>query len=746
MTDTPLSDTNGDLGDDELDVEGDFDDDDFDFSGRPVSTKLAVVRDDPVPGDYILDVFGPGGYLARASGSTYETRPGQIALARLVDQAIHGEKHALAEGPCGTGKGLAYLVPAIYHAVHSGKQIVIATANLALQDQLIEKDLPALAEALPWEFTYRAIKGRSNYLCQYKLDASEGAGALGGQKDLLAWARTTVSGDKKELPLLPSEDTWGLVSTSSEDCLGDGCDYFQEGCHYELAKRTAKEANIIVTNLHVLGAHLSLRQQTGYDLILPSFQACIIDEAHELPGAMREFFGFSVTERNIERLSRTVRGLLKGQGALSDALERASYNFFKEVSAYVRPKKESRVRLVDAAGFCDAKPVLAALGDVEKAAAAAEMREIEHAERLGIDTNTQTGRMLGRLKERAGSMVSHISKAVGQEDPKKNVYWVEFHAKDMRRQHPRIESRPLKVGGILNGELFALCPSVSLVSATLTTTPGNFSFIRSETGIPKDALELMVPSPFDLPNQCLAVLPDHLPGDKKSALPDPKEKDYADRLVPFFQYVMDACDGRTLGLFTSYRNLEVVAEEIRSPHPILVQERGGGMPRGELVRQFKADTHSSLFGVSSFWTGIDVVGESLTAVVIDKIPFEHHDDPLVAAMKENDEEAFWGWYNNRATIALRQGVGRLIRSHTDVGVIVILDERIKTKKYGPNMAKSLGPMRKSRKLQEIGPFLAMAAKNTAQNRAAFQAAQAKLVMKPITPRPSTKLRAPKGIF
>lgn len=716
----------------------------------PVGTTLSLAIPEPPRVDedpeYLDECFGPGGHLARAAGAAYEVRPGQIALARLIDRAIRGEHHALAEGPCGTGKGIAYLVPAIYHAVHSGKTVVIATANIALQDQLIEKDLPALQAALPWTFSFHALKGRSNYWCMEKFENSENSGALGGQRALVDWGLASLTGDKKELPMLPTEGMWSLVSTTSEECLGDGCLHLAAGkCHYERAKRTARGANIVVTNLHVLGAHLSLRQQTEMDLILPPFDVCIIDEAHELPAAMREFFGFTVTERNVERLSRTVRGILRGQGALADSLERAAHHFFTEVGAYVRPKG-SRVRLVDAAGFCDASPLLKALGAVESAAGHLEQTEMEHCARLGLDgENTPAGKLGCRLKERAGRMITHVAQAVGQEEPDKNVYWVEFHAKDIRRNHPRIECRPLRVGGIMKGELFDLTKTVALVSATLTTTPGNFAFIRNETGIPRDALELMVPSPFDLERQCLAILPDCLPGQRKVSLPDPKEKDYGERLVPFFQYILDVCDGRVLGLFTSYKNLETIAEEVTSPHPILVQERGGGLPRGELVRQFKADTHSSLFGTDSFWTGIDVVGESLTAVVIDKIPFEHQDDPLIAAMKEASDDEFWPWYTNRAIIRLRQGVGRLIRAQTDIGVIVILDERIKTKKYGLQMAKSLGPMRKSRKLDEIIPFLKLAAGAAERNRAAFQAAQAKLLMEPKKPKPAG-IRVPRGVF
>lgn len=725
-----------------------FDDDGGDeIEEEPVQTTLALPP--PAPGAYLEACFGPEGFLATAAGSAYEVRPGQVALSRLVDRVIAGGLHALAEGPCGTGKGIAYLVPAIHHAVRSGRPVVVATANIALQDQLLEKDLPALQAALPWKFTYRGIKGRSNYFCAEKADQSEETGALSRQQGLLEWGRASKSGDRKELPLLPSADSWSLVSTTSEECLGDGCDYFsvqedgESGCHYERAKRRARESQIIVTNLHVLGAHLSLRQQTDLDLILPAFSTCIIDEAHELPAVMREFFGFSLTERNVERLSRTVRGILD-RGDLADGLERAAYHFFGEVAGYVRPKG-TRVRLVKSEGFCDAGPILKALGAIELAAATAERTEIVRAQALGLES-TQRGKLAERLKSRAGKMVAHVTAAMNQADAENHVYWVDFHAKDIRRNHPRIESRPLKVGGILHDELFGKSETVVLVSATLTTTPGNFGFIRGETGIPRGALELSVPSPFDLERQCMAILPEKLPG-TKTPLPKPDDKDFGEKLVPFFQHVLDACDGRTLGLFTSYRNLEAVVEEVTSTHPILCQERGGGLPRGELVRLFKSDTHSSLFGTDSFWTGVDVVGESLTAVVIDKIPFEHQDDPLVAAMKEANEEDFWSWYTNRAIIRLRQGAGRLIRSQSDVGVIVILDERIKTKRYGLMMAKSLGPMLKSRDLGVIPKFLETAPRRVAENREAFQAAQRKLVMEPVTPVPKPQgIRIPKGVF
>jgi ATP-dependent DNA helicase DinG len=640
---------------------------------------------------YIDSVFGPGGILSRSS-STYEPRFGQIALARHIDSAISGEHHALAEGPCGTGKGLAYLVPAIYHAHHSKKKIVVVTANLALQDQLMQKDLPALQAALPWPFTFTALKGKSNYACKEKVSQSE------VPDDLQDWLETTTTGDKRELPVVPSDRDWSLVSATPEECVKESCE-FAGDCFYYKAKQASASADITVTNIHVLAAHLSLFQTLDLEVILPPHDVLIIDEAHEVPAVMRNFFGFSVTERSVRRFVLQVRKVLKG--SFSNDLETAAHRFFREVEGFASPLG-ARVRLVARDGFVEPLPVLDALSAIQEECVAQGEEGVK-------------GRARARIAERAGQLFSYIAECVGQVDSESKVYWVEFS--DVGRRFPRLEARPLDVGGILRKLIFDRIATVALVSATLTTTPGNFRFMRRELGVPPDAFELAVPSPFDMANQCLVVLPaDRLPD-------DPKDPAFIQVASDVIEEVIESCGGRTLALFTSFRNLEGARDRVTARFPILVQERGSGLSKAELIRRFREEPETSLFGVESFWTGVDVVGESLTALVIDKLPFAQFDDPLIEAMKARDEEQFWKWYNASCLLKLRQGMGRLIRSVDDVGVIVLLDKRIKTKQYGKHFVKSFGPVQKSRSTADIAPFLATAKERTRANREAFRRAQ-----------------------
>jgi ATP-dependent DNA helicase DinG len=287
------------------------------------------------------------------------------------------------------------------------------------------------------------------------------------------------------------------------------------------------------------------------------------------------------------------------------------------------------------------------------------------------------------------------------------------------------------VGGILRSLLFDRTPTVALVSATLTTTPGNFRFMRRELGAPSDTLELAVPSPFDLANQCLVIVP-------KDRLPDdPKDPGFIQVAADVIGEIINECEGRTLALFTSFKNLEGVRDRVVTEHTVLVQERHGGMAKSELIRRFRDEPGTSLFGVESFWTGVDVQGESLTALVIDKLPFAHFDDPLIDAMKARDEEQFWKWYNASCLLKLRQGMGRLIRSVDDVGIIAILDKRLATKQYGKHFVKSFGPVQKSKHTADIGPFLATAKEKTRLNREFFRRTQESLLLEAkVAPEPA----------
>lgn len=635
---------------------------------------------------YLTQVFGAGGLLA-ARFPGYEMRDGQVALAHTVDHAMREGRHALGEGPCGTGKGVAYGVPAVYHAHHYKKRAVIATANIALQEQLVRKDLPMLAEVLPWPFTFALLKGRSNFFCLDRAAESEARGELRGlgfggddahrQVDAItAWARATAAGDVSELPFMPAPSVWSRFSVGSDECKGDDCQFADE-CFFERAREAAANADIVVTNFHLLFAHLAVRMETGQDLVLPPFDLLVLDEAHEAAEVARDFFGFSVSEFTIHRLARYATDF--GGRDLADRLRRGGEEFFSRVGAFARSGRYAcRLR---APGFVNPSRLLDELGLL---AALAHDR----IDDPGLPRELKAAaRSCHRLAIQA---VDRISEAVEQSDPGK-VYWIDLDAKS----RARLKAKPIDVSALLRDELFGRTTSVTLVSATLTAA-GSFDFVRREVGVPDGALEVVAESPFDFKNQALLVVPD--------GLPDPRDATFVGAAAEVFGQVIDACDGRTLGLFTSYRNLNAVYDRVAgNGHRVL---RQGDLPRSELTRIFKEDIASVLLGTDSFWTGIDVPGEALTAVVIDKLPFPHPEDPVVDAICERDPRAFQNYLVPKTIITLRQGVGRLIRSQKDVGVVVLLDRRIAEKNYGQKFLRSLPPMLTTRRVENIARFLA----------------------------------------
>ena len=637
--------------------------------------------------DYLSEVFGDGGLFAsRFPG--YEMREGQVALARMVDEAMRGGRHALGEGPCGTGKSVGYAVPAVWHAHHEKKRVVIATANIALQEQLVRKDLPMLASVLPWPFTFALLKGRNNYVCLDRLAESEARGELRGLfddgqqrqlDDVLAWAEATKTGDVSELPFIPAPQVWSRFAVGSDECKGDGCP-FREECFSERAKAVAQGADIIVTNYHLLFAHLAVRRETGQDLVLPAHDLLILDEAHEAADIAREFFGFTVSEHTFARLATAAADF--GHKQLAGELRQEAGRLFERLADFARsPRYKKRLK---APGFSSDAGVQRALRSlVAQATARAEDEARDQKERA-------TARNVARSAAVAGA---RLDEGLQQADADK-VYWLDVDPKG----RAKLRAKPIDVSELLRAELFGRCPSVSLVSATLTTS-GNFDFVRREVGVPDGALEVIAETPFDFESQALLVVPERMP--------DPREPGFIDSAVDIFRQVLEACDGRTLGLFTSYRNLNAVYDRVvGGKHRVL---RQGDLPRAELTRLFKEDVGSVLLGTESFWTGIDVPGEALTGLVIDKLPFPHPDDPVIDAICERDPRAFDNHLVPLAIIALRQGVGRLIRCKTDVGVVVILDKRLAEKGYGRKFLKSLPPMLSTRRVENIARFLEEAA-------------------------------------
>lgn len=630
--------------------------------------------------DYLDAVFGPGGYLAQRFPH-YEMRAGQVALARMVDQAMRAGQHAMCEAPCGSGKGVGYCVPALWHAHQHNKRVVICTANLALQDQLVSKDLPMLAEVLPWRFSFAKLKGRNNFLCHDRLsDLKEAPSRLFDDEParqtraIHAWARRTTTGDVSELSFVPAPAVWGRFSVTSDDCRGKECPSL-EGCFAEAARAQAEQASLVVTNYHMLFAHLAVRQATGENLVLPRFDLLVLDEAHEAPSIAREFFGFAVSEATLTRLASAAA--LLGVPSLAGSLRLQAAGLFARLALH---RGAETTAAPPAPSAATAAEVLRSLEELREFA----LRRVEHAM---VD---RRGRAQARLAARhAATAAQRLSEAFEHPSAEK-VYWLEADAKG----RTTLQGRPLDVSTALRTQLFGSCPSVSLVSATLTTS-GTFDFFRRQIGAPPNTLELVAESPFRFREQALLVVPD--------GAPDPNTDAYIDHVAQVFAEVLEACDGRTLGLFTSYRALHAVRDRLApSRWRILCQ---GEQPRAELIREFRQDLRSVLLGTTSFWTGIDVVGEALTAVVIDRLPFPPPDDPLIAALRRTDPYLFDTTQVPLAIIALRQGVGRLIRSQTDVGIVVIVDPRLADKRYGRRFLRSLPAMYSTRRLDNIPRFL-----------------------------------------
>lgn len=623
-------------------------------------------RTSAVPALDVEALFGPGGPLAKGNPA-YEARPGQVRLARAIFDALAGGHHLLAEGPCGIGKSKAYGVPAAYLA-SQGKRVLIVTASIALQEQLVKKDLPALKAELPWEFDFALMKGKGNYVCKEQLQVAD-SGGLAYQdaldfKTVAEWTQETEEGDKSELLIKPSDLVWGRYSTSSDACPGSKCSSYRQ-CYATKAREKAAGAGIIVCNYHLFFLNLAYGGQ-----ILPASDVVILDEAHEGADIARELLGFHISEYTFKRLANDAqkRGAPRVAGALREAAEDL---FAKLGRFYDSPHYKALLRW----------PVPIDPSDLEAAVDA----YVDRCAKSHLVDNALTAKR--RLVE--GLKVA---------DPN-CVYFLE--AKDSQQHGRRVafRARYVQVAPVLRDMLWGQYASVVSVSATLTTD-AKFDFVRRELGVPAEARELAVESPFDFQRQAMLVVP------PPTDLPEPNDPAFVEIAARRTIEVIEACGGRTLGLFTSYKALNAIYDRVRQHFNGRIRVlRQGEMPTGLLAKTFKEDTRSVLLGTSSFWTGIDVPGEALTGLVIDRLPFGSPEEPVTIRINEADPKAFANFTVPKSILVFRQGVGRLIRSQRDVGVVVVLDRRVATKTYGARFLKSLPPMARATSTSAIGPFL-----------------------------------------
>ncbi len=643
----------------------------------------------------IDEVLGKSGLLADALPG-YESRPGQLQMAEAVQGALAGGRSLLVEAGTGTGKTLAYLVPAIM----SGMKVVVSTGTKNLQEQIFHKDIPLLRAELPTPFRATLMKGISNYLCLRRFGEHRARVAVEGDvsrrlpmigdtprpmgvdlERLLAWAHETHTGDRAELAELADDDPlWREVSATVETRLGTRCPRYED-CFVTNARRRALEADVVIVNHHLFFADLALRAAWPNAQLLPPYEAVIFDEAHQLEDIVTDFFGTTVSTLRLLSLDRDLgRGLKQSQ--IPERLSRAREHVHKRAELFFervrerlppdRPNAPSR-RTLD-------RELVG--GDVEKAALALDTALEELAAGLGaVDASqlAEGGDTVESLANRATAIrddLALITDGPGRVDPR-HVFWGERRGRTIL-----LHASPVDVAEIVRDKLVGQAEAVVFTSATLTMGE-SFEFVRARLGL-EAAEEARVPSPFDYAQQALLYLP--------RDLPEPSDPGFTAGVSERMAELVDIFDGRAFLLFTSHRQLQAVYEKLRSrlDQPLLVQ---GERPKHLLVEAFRKQPGSVLFATASFWEGVDVPGDALSLVVIDKLPFAPPDDPLLAArsarLEAEGKDAFLGYHVPRAALALAQGFGRLIRTRTDRGVVAVLDRRAATRSYGKRVLSAL---------------------------------------------------------
>jgi ATP-dependent DNA helicase DinG len=646
-------------------------------------------------------LLGADGPFARELPN-FVPRAAQQELAIAVQQAIAGRETLVAEAGTGTGKTFAYLVPALL----AGERVIISTGTKTLQDQLYFRDLPRVCGMLGVHPHTALLKGRSNYLCLYRLQQAVADSAslppeqLGQLAAIRDWAARTVRGECAECTAVPeSSPLWPRVTSTAENCLGAECPFFEQ-CHVFKARREAQEADVVVVNHHLLFADLALKQD-GFGEILPNAAAFILDEAHQLPELAAQFFSRSVSARQLTDLARDAVAECAGvSGAISLLLD--------PVQALQLAERRLRLAL---RGLPARGPVPALLADAEVARALDETRTALQALRAVLHGQAERSRGLANLDERAVSFAARLDQvtattpSVDADDDMQIDYDEQAAAAaDVRwyEQSPHgfvLHVTPLDLAAPMRALRERTQAAWIHTSATLSI--GNsFEHFNRQLGLDAPRT-LLLASPFDYARQGLCYLPPHLP--------DPRASDYTAAVIAAALPVLEASAGRAFLLFTSHRALRQAAGLLQGkvPWPLFVQ---GSAPRSRLLEAFRASGHGVLLGAASFWEGVDVAGEALSVVLVDKLPFAAPDDPVLAArlaaLEQSGVNPFMGWQVPSAVIALKQGVGRLIRDRHDRGVLVLCDPRLSNKGYGKLFLASLPPMPRTQELADVQAFFA----------------------------------------
>ena len=662
--------------------------------------------------------FAPGGVLSK-SHPAYEFRRGQLQMAQAVEQALAEKRHLIVEAGTGTGKTLAYLLPVI----RSGKRVIISTGTKNLQEQLFYKDVPFLEQALfpngESKLKVCYMKGRNNYLCRKKLYDLTDQPVISGLEEIdhyraiAAWEQTTHNGDRAELVSLPETSAlWHKLDARSETCLGQKCSVF-DTCFITEMHRRAMESDIIIVNHHLYFADLAIKQASEYAPdagILPDVGAVIFDEAHELENIAGSYFGVSISNQRMEELARDTETALTRNKLLSMSVASALKSLRERSQLFfsVLPPGEGRFAFENRREFMEEN------GDEFLALRRALVR-------LGAELQNLPSKPeeVFTFSRRAQELQVQLTFLMESED-RNTVFWIERRGRGFSPRRPRdtepgketdgthttpgsgrqsvyLQATPIDVAPILKSTLFEQLETAVLTSATLAVC-GGFGYMKSRLGV-EHAREIVLPPHYDYQRQALFYVPPDLP--------DPRTPQFAARATDRIRRLLEITRGRAFVLFTSYAQMNEIYQRLLGEldFPILLQ---GDAPKSALLEEFRLTPHAVLFATSSFWQGVDVQGEQLSCVIIDRLPFAVPSDPIVAArVKAIDAEggnAFFDYQLPAAAITLKQGFGRLIRSLHDRGLVALLDTRILKKAYGRIFVESLPNYRRTTDMREVEAF------------------------------------------